>query len=89
MSEEFDLDWLDLREPHDAAARSEALAEALIARLPARPRLMDLGAGTGSLFRWLAPRIFHGAHRATEAEIGAHVAAFGAALDTLQGQRST
>ena len=57
MSEEFELDWLDLREPHDAAARSEALAEALIARLPARPRLMDLGAGTGSLFRWLAPRI--------------------------------
>ncbi len=57
MSEDFDLDWLDLREPHDAAARSEALAEALIARLPARPRLLDLGAGTGSLFRWLAPRI--------------------------------
>ena len=57
MSEEFELDWLDLREPHDAMARSEALAEALIARLPARPRLMDLGAGTGSLFRWLAPRI--------------------------------
>jgi len=57
VSEEFELDWLDLREPHDAAARSEALAEALIARLPARPRLMDLGAGTGSLFRWLAPRI--------------------------------
>jgi hypothetical protein len=25
--------------------------------LPARPRLLDLGAGTGSLFRWLAPII--------------------------------
>jgi SAM-dependent methyltransferase len=57
VTEEFALDWLDLREPHDAAARSEALAEALIAMLPARPRLLDLGAGTGSLFRWLAPRI--------------------------------
>jgi SAM-dependent methyltransferase len=57
VSEDFALDWLDLREPHDAAARSEALAEALIAKLPARPRLLDLGAGTGSLFRWLAPRI--------------------------------
>src|SRR5689334_21010458 len=57
---EFDLDWLDLREPFDALARSEALAEALIAALPARPRLLDLGAGTGSLLRWLAPRI----HRA-------------------------
>ena len=57
MSEEFDLSWLDLREPFDAFARSEALAAALIARLPARPRLIDLGAGTGSLLRWLAPRI--------------------------------
>ncbi len=57
MSEEFELDWLDMREPFDAMARSEALAQALIARLPARPRLLDLGAGTGSLFRWLAPRI--------------------------------
>ncbi len=57
MSEEFELDWLDAREPFDAMARNEALAEALIALLPARPRLLDLGAGTGSLFRWLAPRI--------------------------------
>ncbi|GAA0590133.1 hypothetical protein GCM10009416_30850 [Craurococcus roseus] len=57
MTEAFDLDWLDLREPFDALARNEALAERLLARLPARPRLMDFGAGTGSLFRWLAPRI--------------------------------
>lgn len=57
MSEEFDLDWLDLREPFDALARSEAVAARLLAGLPARPRLLDLGAGTGSLFRWLAPRI--------------------------------
>ncbi|MBV9756708.1 MAG: class I SAM-dependent methyltransferase [Alphaproteobacteria bacterium] len=48
------LDW---REPLDAAARSPALAARLSASLPARPRLLDLGAGTGSLFRWLAPRI--------------------------------
>ncbi|WP_431268494.1 class I SAM-dependent methyltransferase [Dankookia sp. P2] len=57
MSEAFDLAWLDLREPFDAFARSESLAAALLARLPARPRLIDLGAGTGSLLRWLAPRI--------------------------------
>ena len=57
MSEEFDLDWLDLREPFDAAARSDALASRLLAQLPARPRLLDLGAGTGSLLRWLAPRL--------------------------------
>ena len=29
MSESFDLDWLDLREPFDAFARSEALARGL------------------------------------------------------------
>ncbi len=57
MTEAFDLDWLDLREPFDALARNEALAARLLAQLPARPRLMDLGSGTGSLFRWLAPRI--------------------------------
>jgi SAM-dependent methyltransferase len=57
MTETFDLDWLDLREPWDAVARSGALAERLIARLPARPRFLDLGAGTGSLLRWLAPRL--------------------------------
>jgi SAM-dependent methyltransferase len=54
---EFQADWLALREPFDALARSEMLAQVLIATLPARPRLLDLGAGTGSLLRWLAPRI--------------------------------
>jgi len=44
-----------LRERLDAAARNRGLAIALSERLPARPRLMDLGAGTGSLFRYLAP----------------------------------
>jgi SAM-dependent methyltransferase len=57
VTEAFDLDWLDLREPFDALARNEGLAARLLARLPARPRLLDLGSGTGSLFRWLAPRI--------------------------------
>ena len=54
MAEQFSGDWLDLREPHDAAARSEMLAARLSAALPARPRIMDLGAGTGALLRWLA-----------------------------------
>nr|WP_242481860.1 class I SAM-dependent methyltransferase [Paracraurococcus ruber] len=48
---------MDLREPFDAAARSEALAERLLAALPQRPRFLDLGAGSGSLLRWLAPRL--------------------------------
>jgi len=57
MSEGFSADWLARREPFDARARSAALAQRLAASLPARPRLLELGAGAGSLFRWLAPRI--------------------------------
>jgi SAM-dependent methyltransferase len=50
---EFSASWLELREPVDAAARA--------ADLPARLRLdppvvvRDIGCGTGSLGRWLAP----------------------------------
>ncbi len=55
MAESFSGDWLALREPHDAASRNPVLAERLAAALPgARPTLLDLGAGTGSLLRWLA-----------------------------------
>jgi SAM-dependent methyltransferase len=57
MTETFDADWLALREAWDAVARAPRLARALSAALPTRPRLLDLGAGSGSLFRWLAPRI--------------------------------
>ena len=57
MTERFSADWLALREPFDVAARSVVLAERLVGLLPARPRLLDLGAGTGGLFRWLAPLI--------------------------------
>ena len=32
MTEAFDLDWLDLREPFDALARNEALAARFLAR---------------------------------------------------------
>ena len=53
MTESFEGDWLDLREPHDAAARDLPLAALLGATLPTRPRILDLGAGTGSLLRWL------------------------------------
>lgn len=53
MNETFDADWLELREPFDARARDPGLAVRLSRALPARPRLLDLGAGTGSLTRWL------------------------------------
>ncbi|MCC7425940.1 MAG: class I SAM-dependent methyltransferase [Alphaproteobacteria bacterium] len=51
----FAADWLARREVYDARARSRALATALAKALPANPRLIDLGAGAGSLMRWLAP----------------------------------
>jgi len=50
--------WLALRAQADDAARSEELASALAAMLPAGPvELHDLGAGTGGMTRWLAPRL--------------------------------
>jgi len=57
VTESFSRDWLTLREPFDAAARSITLARRFAAALPARPRVLDLGAGSGSMFRWLAPII--------------------------------
>ncbi|GIF07808.1 class I SAM-dependent methyltransferase [Actinoplanes siamensis] len=54
MTGEFSADWLGLREPADTDARSLELAGLL-------PRpvkvIRDLGCGTGSLGRWLAPRL--------------------------------
>jgi len=66
----FDAAWLALREPADATARAADLASTLATVLAApkavgapRPRaarpleVVDLGAGTGSGLRWLAPRL--------------------------------
>jgi hypothetical protein len=53
------LEWLFLREPADAAARSAELAERLGRHIPAAGRLVihDLGGGSGAMGRWLAPRL--------------------------------
>ena len=49
-------DWLGLREPADAAARSRDLVRQLRRRLPAGPLVVhDLACGSGSMGRWLAP----------------------------------
>ena len=52
-------DWLALREPADAAARSTELVERLLGVLPRTGPLEihDLGCGTGSMTRWLAGRL--------------------------------
>jgi hypothetical protein len=52
-------EWLVLREPADAAARSAELAERLRQHLPKGGRLVihDLGGGSGAMGRWLAPRL--------------------------------
>ncbi|MET7919103.1 class I SAM-dependent methyltransferase [Streptomyces avermitilis] len=55
--------WLQLREPADAAARAHDLLDPLRIRLANRPGratdlvVHDLGCGTGSMGRWLAPRL--------------------------------
>jgi hypothetical protein len=58
----FSADWLELREPFDAAARSRALVVELCAHLrrgtaDAPLAVLDLGAGAGSNLRYLAPLI--------------------------------
>jgi hypothetical protein len=52
-------EWLLLREPADAAARSAELAERLGRHLATAGRLVihDLGGGSGAMGRWLAPRL--------------------------------
>lgn len=55
-------EWLQLREPADADARAHDLLDPLrirLANLPGRSGLVihDLGCGTGSMGRWLAPRL--------------------------------
>jgi hypothetical protein len=60
----FTADWLELREPFDAAARSGALVAELRTHLArsAPLEILDLGAGTGSNLRHLAP-LLGGAQR--------------------------
>ncbi|MFI2346050.1 SAM-dependent methyltransferase [Streptomyces sp. NPDC019443] len=53
-------EWLELREGADAAARASGLLEPLLRHLQlpdAGLVIRDLGCGTGSMGRWLAPRL--------------------------------
>jgi hypothetical protein len=57
-------DWLALREPADAEARAGDLADRVGRSLPASGRsvIHDLGCGTGSMGRWLAPLLAGAQH---------------------------
>ena len=55
MTGEFSSTWLSLREPADAAARSAELPG--LVKLKSPLVIRDLGCGTGSLGRWLAPQL--------------------------------
>ncbi len=60
MGEEiFTLDWLALREPVDHRSRAADLMAPLAEWWGGRPsqRVLDLGSGTGSNLRYLAPRL--------------------------------
>jgi hypothetical protein len=57
MSAVVSPEWLELREPADAAARSTELAELLARHLSGPLVIHDLGGGSGSMGRWLAPRL--------------------------------
>jgi hypothetical protein len=53
-------DWLALREPADTAARAPELVDRVrphLAAVDGSVLVRDLGCGTGSLGRWLAPRL--------------------------------
>jgi len=55
----FSADWLTAREPHDARARNPTVLDALAAAVAdvSPLRVVDLGCGTGSTLRALAPRL--------------------------------
>jgi SAM-dependent methyltransferase len=60
----FSADWLALREPFDARARSPVVIDAVIAAFKdySSIRIVDLACGTGSTLRALAPRFPAGQH---------------------------
>lgn len=55
----FSAEWLSLREPYDMAARNPVVLKAAIDAFNNRSnlRILDLGCGTGSTLRTLAPRL--------------------------------
>jgi SAM-dependent methyltransferase len=55
----FSAEWLILREPYDMAARNPVVLKAAIDAFAQKPvlRILDLGCGSGSTLRTIAPRL--------------------------------
>jgi SAM-dependent methyltransferase len=73
-------EWLRLREAADGAARASDLVDQIQPHLPAggQAHIHDLGCGTGSMGRWLAPRLTGKQHWVMydrDADLLAHAAA--------------
>ncbi|MFE4664751.1 trans-aconitate methyltransferase [Streptomyces sp. NPDC056716] len=90
-------EWLELREPVDARARSAELLDPLRVRLADPPSradglvVHDLGCGTGSMGRWLAPRLDGAQHWILHDRDPylLHFAAAGAPRSAADGSRVT
>ncbi|WP_329473342.1 methyltransferase domain-containing protein [Streptomyces sp. NBC_01723] len=90
-------EWLRLREPADAAARAYDLLDPLRTHLAGPPErtgglvVHDLGCGTGSMGRWLAPRLDGAQHWVLHDRDPylLHFAAAGAPRSAADGSRVT
>ncbi|MCF2127305.1 class I SAM-dependent methyltransferase [Strepomyces sp. STD 3.1] len=90
-------EWLRLREPADAAARAHDLLDPLRTHLAGPPGrtgglvVHDLGCGTGSMGRWLAPRLDGAQHWVLHDRDPylLHFAAVGAPRSAADGSRVT
>jgi hypothetical protein len=86
-------EWLRLREPADAAARSAELADRLRRYFATAARLVihDLGGGSGAMCRWLAPRLpgqQHWVVHDRDADLLELAVASGPAAVTVEARRS-
>ncbi len=85
----FALEWLDLREPADHAARDAALLDAAAAFLmqDGAPVVVDLGAGSGSTLRAFGNRVSGARWRLVDRDCGllaAAVARSGGAVEAIE-----
>jgi len=68
MTEHARVRYLEAKRSVDEASRSRRVADRFLAGLPAAPRVLEAGAGTGSLVPWLVERgVTAGSYRGVEA----------------------